>query len=95
MIDHCEVSEARIVDLPRLLRGISESEVTKRQKRCRELFKATIGWFDPSLSVTNLSLSHKVVMASPSFWTAMKVWSARIEGAFLVEKRKKELEQWQ
>jgi hypothetical protein len=38
------VSEARIIDIPRILRQIPEDQVIARQRRCRFLFENIIGW---------------------------------------------------
>ena len=45
------VSETRIVDLPRLLRGMSEEEVRKRQTECQRLFNQIIKEADEGIKM--------------------------------------------
>lgn len=61
------VSEARVVDVPRLVREISEEEVRTRQRRCAALANAVFG--NPPEPVRQL------------FSMAMQVWSVRVKNA--------------
>mmetsp|Transcript_3286 Transcript_3286/g.8483 ORF Transcript_3286/g.8483 Transcript_3286/m.8483 type:complete len:408 (-) Transcript_3286:127-1350(-) len=69
------VSEARVVDLPRLLRKISPSEIKRRQASCASLFLSVVGeerkgndyWGEDN--------------GKTQFVTAMKIWSMRIKMA--------------
>lgn len=38
-----QVNQARIVDLPRIVRSFGKEEIRRRQKRCHDLFQSTIG----------------------------------------------------
>ncbi len=67
-----QVTEARIVDLPRRVRTISMAEIRQRQERCAELFHLTIGW----------ARDHEgrlVDSEETSFVTAIHVWIWRIQ----------------
>jgi len=67
------VSEARVVDLPRILRQIPQQEVRQRQKRCWQLHemvwgeqKTEKGWIDdPGVTFTK----------------AMEIWAVRVTNA--------------
>lgn len=67
------VSEARIIDLPRLLRQISPDEVRKRRLACGKLYMNTMGEKEEGSGWR----------ADPRrvFTTAMEVWAARIKSA--------------
>lgn len=65
------VSEARIIDIPRIVRAISEEEVVTRQERCRYLFDTTIGWI---ADADGWSLDR-----TKSFSMALLIWHQRIE----------------
>ena len=71
------VSEARIVDLPRILRSISKEEIRSRQQQCKVLFEQTIGW----VKVENESL-WEIDSGERAFLTSMKVWHWRIQAYF-------------
>jgi hypothetical protein len=68
-----QVSEARIIDIPRILRQISEEEVIARQKRCRYLFDTTVGWA-PDKEGSGWSLDR-----TRSLTMALLIWQQRIE----------------
>jgi Exostosin family len=67
------VSEARIVDLPRILRNISKDEIRSRQRRCKFLFRQTIGWKQVSRTWWEIDSGER------AFLTSMKVWQKRIQ----------------
>ena len=69
-----KVSEARIVDLPRILRNISKDEIRSRQRRCKFLFEQTIGW--KQIGPTRWEIES----GERAFLTSMKVWHKRIQG---------------
>lgn len=60
-----QVSEARVVDIPRVVREIAHEEVMKRQLRCAALADATFG----------------INPIQQMFTTAMLIWHARVKGA--------------
>jgi Exostosin family len=68
-----KVSEARLVDLPRILRAISKEEIRSRQQRCKVLFQQTIGWKKVGIEMWEIDNGVR------SFLTAMKVWNWRIQ----------------
>lgn len=69
-----QVSEARIVDIPRILRLISEEEVIARQKQRRYLlFNATVGWA-PDKEGSGWSLDRTRILPM-----ALLIWQQRIE----------------
>jgi hypothetical protein len=84
-----QVSEARIVDLPRILRQIPRKEILQRQQRCQELFKITVGWI-PDPHVPN---EWKIDVDRTLFMTSLKVWKWRIEKYHESKKAQKNLEQ--
>lgn len=61
-----QVSEARVVDIPRMVRDISKEEVKKRQRRCADLVDAV---FSNPPDVRQ------------HFAVAMKVWNVRVKSA--------------
>jgi hypothetical protein len=67
-----EVTEARIIDLPRRVRKISVAEIRQRQERCAELFHLTIGW-------ARNDEGRLVDSEETSFVTALHVWIWRIQ----------------
>lgn len=82
------VSEARIVDLPRLLRQISAQEIKERQARCQYLFEAGLGWKESSKK-------KGFVLIEPderTFLSTMRVWSARVESVLRFRKRMGDME---
>jgi Exostosin family len=81
------VSEARIVDLPHILRSISKDEVRYRQQRCKVLFKQTIGW----VKVDNENL-WEIDSGEQAFMTSMKVWYWRIQDYFERQKQQVAME---
>ena len=72
------VSEARIVDLPRILGSISKGEIRSRQKRCKRLFRQTIGW-NQIIDNSSASTLWEIDSGKRAFLTSMKVWHARIQ----------------
>lgn len=71
------VSEARIVDLPRLLRNVQDEEIVERQRECKRLFDATIGWTKHAES------GHwQVDRQGHMLPTALLIWSKRIQNHF-------------
>jgi len=76
-----EVTEARIIDLPRRVRAISAEEIEQRQTRCAELFSLTIGWMRRDSDLDGFTLDSD----ETAFITAMHLWARRIR------KRKQEL----
>lgn len=67
------VSEARVIDLPRLLREISTSEVRQRQSSCASLFRSVLG----EEKKGDGFWGHDGGKAQ--FITAMKIWDVRIK----------------
>jgi hypothetical protein len=79
------VSEARIIDLPRILREISAEEVRERQKRCWYLLRTVLGDKQVGWEWKN---DERV-----TFTRAMEVWAARVSTALHMEQRLSELNQ--
>jgi hypothetical protein len=74
------VSESRIADIPRLLRETySEEDIRRRRERCQELFEQTVGWIK---SDDVWQIDH----GQQAFEMAMKVWAARVKGAFATQR---------
>jgi hypothetical protein len=74
------VSEARIVDLPRLLReSFSEHDIRKRREACYMLFLQTVGWVDKAgCNGTMKQIDH----GERAFEMAIKVWAMRVKSAY-------------
>lgn len=72
------VSEARIVDLPRLLRAVPNEEVERRRAACSRLFESVIG--EKQLEDGSWGSDKGKTL----FKTAMKVWHVRIVNALKV-----------
>jgi hypothetical protein len=69
------VSQARIVDLPRVLRAIPPEEIRKRQLQCDQLFRTFLQVRDGETAATKSEVS-----ASDGYLvTALKVWHLRLE----------------
>jgi hypothetical protein len=66
-----QVSDARVVDIPRLVRDILDEEVKRRQIRCNELSIVIFGNMD----------DHDEFYHKQLFTVAMMVWHARINSA--------------
>jgi len=60
------VSEARVVDVPNIVRGISAEEVRKRRRRCARLSNAVFG---------------KPHVFEKFFSVSMRVWNIRVRNA--------------
>lgn len=75
------VSEARIVDLPRILRSKSEEEIQSRQVRCRHLFQAIWGWVP-----VDEGGGYRLDPMSRILPLALRIWSHRIENYHTMRK---------
>lgn len=74
------VSEARIVDLPRMLRSISVDEISRRQKRCWHLHRLVLG--ERRMDDRNSWKDDPRV----TFTLAMDIWAARVSQAMQTER---------
>jgi hypothetical protein len=75
-----QVSDARVVDVPRMVREMSADEVRERRRRCADLTYLVYG--NPSGNVTSY-------IAKRMFSVGMRVWNVRIKSAL---KRREEVE---
>ncbi|KAL7544932.1 hypothetical protein ACHAWF_008302 [Thalassiosira exigua] len=66
-----QVSDARVVDIPRIVREMSATDVRKRQQRCARLIDAVFG--QPPDPLRQM------------FSTAMKVWHIRVRNALKLQ----------
>lgn len=71
------ISDARIIDLPRILRRIPNDEVKRRRKECARLYRSTMGE-TKSGNVWRENVGEL-------FTTAMEVWSVRIRNALYAQ----------
>jgi len=76
------VSDARVVDAPRLMREIPTEEVRKRQLKCAELTNLVYG-NPPGHGDGNAAR----YIANRMFSVAMEIWNARIENALKRQER--------
>lgn len=66
------VSEARIVDLPRLLRNMPSHEIQRRQRRRLELFQKTMGWVQDGDQ-------WRLDSGMNAFAVSLKIWAMRVK----------------
>jgi len=78
------VSEARIVDLPRQLRSMTQEEVRQRQTNCWRLLKIVIGDAENDKGVW--TSQYQVTFAK-----AMEIWAARIANALEMRERLRQI----
>jgi len=71
------VSQARIVDLPRVLRAIPPETVRKRQLQCQKLYRAFLELDDDDEEKTDTNLGD--ASTSGYLAAALKVWQLRLE----------------
>lgn len=74
-----KVAEARIVDLPRILRNVPEGEVKARRERCRTLYRGVFGRVPEGPNKEHWGMEHNV---NNQFFFAMKIWRERIKKAY-------------
>ncbi|CAB9504131.1 exostosin family [Seminavis robusta] len=70
------VSEARIIDLPRMLRSMSAAEIKARRETCRELFRGVMGRKRNAKGNWRL---HD--LSENPFLTMLRIWRRRIQRA--------------
>lgn len=70
------VSEARIVNVPEILRNVTKDEISSRRQRCMILFQKTIGWKQVNNSWWNIDSGER------TFLTSMRIWHFRIQDFF-------------
>jgi len=73
-----EVSEARVVDIPRILRAMPADEIRKRQKRCWELHEMI--WGEQN-ALTEEGGNGWVDDPAITFARALEIWAIRIRNA--------------
>ncbi|CAB9511383.1 Exostosin-1 [Seminavis robusta] len=83
-----KVSEARIADLPQILRNMPESEIMARRDRCRVLYRGLIGREQDDKTGDWDMASH----AGHAFLFALKIWRQRILKAHLLQELVGELD---
>jgi hypothetical protein len=79
------VSEARIVDLPRLLREMPLQEVERRQRKCLTLFEKTMGWVQDGDR-------WRLDSGMNAFAVSLQIWAMRVKKAHLSRQLIGELE---
>jgi Exostosin family len=70
------VAEARIPDVPNMLRAMSEEEIHSRRERCRTLYRGVIGREKEDIGWTSQPYSKAAIV------TALQIWRQRILQAF-------------
>jgi hypothetical protein len=73
------VSQARIVDLPRVLRAIPPEEIRDRQLQCSRLFQKFLRVHDHDSSEETPDAKSKVPTSAGYLAAALKVWHLRLE----------------
>ena len=76
------VAEARIVDLPAILRRKSPEEIRERQRNCWRLLRTVLGDAESSSSPGLWKSRYRVTFAK-----AMEIWAARIASALELRDR--------
>ena len=73
------VSQARIVDLPRVLRAIPMEEIRDRQLQCRRLFRSFLQPISHGASGENADAKSTDLTTAGYLAAALKIWHLRVE----------------
>ena len=73
------VSQARIVDLPRVLRAIPPEEIQDRQLQCHRLYRTFLRVHDHNFKEETIHAKSEVPTPAGYLAAALKVWHLRLE----------------
>lgn len=86
------VSEARIINLPHVLRKVTSSEIRNRQRECWKLMKLTLGDAQHGMFAGATKKSENWYDDERvTFTLAMEIWAARIANTIAMQKRMKSI----
>jgi hypothetical protein len=74
-------SDVRVVDIPRIVRGISAREVKQRQVKCAQLVDGVFGEYRYEDNMALYRSGGSTSFQKHPFYTAMKIWKVRIVSA--------------